>query len=311
MAGTFKNSLGLRRSPSSAPVPMIVSVDPSIVTGENCSSGCTVSFHVSTADDYSAVEKITLERSLPGLWIEEDAVVAPLPAPDWTLTCQFDEHFTDGPHVFRAVFHCQDGSKIPSFPAFVSSQRSMPVLISSFAPEISDAGVVLRWTVANGVGLKGFNIYRSSSEGGDFQRINEQLIPVDHGNEYADLTLAGGHTYWYRLGALDDEGEWMSQTLSITVPKGALALYQNHPNPFNPTTIISFTLPERARVTLAIYDVAGKLVKTLVDHRVVEGYREETWDGKDANGNPASSGVYFYRLTTGDRTLTKKMVLVK
>ena len=90
-----------------------------------------------------------------------------------------------------------------------------------------------------------------------------------------------------------------------------LALHQNTPNPFNPSTTISFTLPERARVTLTVYDVQGRLVRTLVDEMAGEGYQERIWDGKDASGNPVGSGVYFYRLTAGDKTLTKKMVLLK
>jgi hypothetical protein len=88
-------------------------------------------------------------------------------------------------------------------------------------------------------------------------------------------------------------------------------LYQNVPNPFNPTTTISFVLPERTRATLSIYDVEGRLVRTLVDEIIGEGYQERTWDGKDANGNQVGSGVYFYRLTAGDKTLTKKMVLLR
>ena len=89
------------------------------------------------------------------------------------------------------------------------------------------------------------------------------------------------------------------------------ALGTVRPNPFNPTTTISFTLPERARVTLSIYDVEGRLVRTLLDEVVGEGYQERIWNGRDAGGTPVSSGVYFYRLTAGGKTLTKKMVLLK
>jgi len=95
---------------------------------------------------------------------------------------------------------------------------------------------------------------------------------------------------------------------------GALSrfeLFQNFPNPFNPTTTISFVLGERARVVLAVYDVEGKLVKTIVDDVIAEGYQERIWDGKDSRENPVSSGVYFYCLTAGDKTLTKKLVFIK
>ncbi len=89
------------------------------------------------------------------------------------------------------------------------------------------------------------------------------------------------------------------------------ALNQNYPNPFNPTTTISFALPEMVRARLAIFDLEGKLVRTLVDEILSEGVKHAIWDGKDARGNPASSGVYFYRLKAGDKVLTKKMVLLK
>ncbi len=88
-------------------------------------------------------------------------------------------------------------------------------------------------------------------------------------------------------------------------------LAQNSPNPFNPTTEISYELPEDGFVTLKIYDVSGKLVRTLV-----EGFRSgqphvETWNGKDSLSRPVASGVYFYRLTAGNFVETRRMVLLR
>jgi len=311
VAAGASHDLAIRRSPATCGVPAILSFDPTLVTSGNCSGSCTVSFHVSSEDDYSQVQKITLERSLPGLWVEVDSIVTPIPDPDWTLTCEIDGHYTDGPHTFRAVFQCQDGSRSYSFPVFVTAERGVPVLISTFEAEHSESGVFLHWTIVQGVGLQGFNIYRSLEEGGTFERINEQLIPANQGNEYVDREASAGTTYWYRLGAVADDGEWMSQTVSIVLPARDLTLHQNVPNPFNPSTTISFTLPERARVTLSIYDVQGRLVRTLIDEVVGEGLEERSWDGKDASGNQVGSGVYFYRLTAGDKTLMKKMVMLR
>ncbi|UCG50542.1 MAG: T9SS type A sorting domain-containing protein [Candidatus Latescibacterota bacterium] len=95
------------------------------------------------------------------------------------------------------------------------------------------------------------------------------------------------------------------------VPPARLALDQNHPNPFNPSTTISFTLPTRTKTVLSIYNVEGKLVATLVDETLDAGFKDVTWHGKDVRGNQVSTGVYFYRLTAGNQTLTKKMVLLK
>ncbi len=83
------------------------------------------------------------------------------------------------------------------------------------------------------------------------------------------------------------------------------------PNPFNRSTTISFTLPERANTRLSIYNIEGKLVTTLINGILNDGYIQTTWDGNDSHGNPVSSGVYFYRLKAGSEVLTKKMVLLK
>jgi flagellar hook assembly protein FlgD len=74
---------------------------------------------------------------------------------------------------------------------------------------------------------------------------------------------------------------------------------------------MSFTLPELVSVTLSIYDVEGRRVRTLVEETMKEGYHERIWDGTDANGTSVGSGVYFYRIRAGNRTITKKMVLLK
>ncbi len=89
-------------------------------------------------------------------------------------------------------------------------------------------------------------------------------------------------------------------------------LAQNVPNPFNPSTAITFTVRHRTHVELTVYDVAGRRVRTLVSESRVPGlvHRVE-WNGRGDNGGRVASGVYFYRLTTGGFTRTKKMVLLK
>ena len=89
------------------------------------------------------------------------------------------------------------------------------------------------------------------------------------------------------------------------------ALYANYPNPFNPTTTIRFDLQRRGSVSLAVYDIRGTLVRTLVDDERGAGIHEATWDGRDARGRSVASGIYFYRLEAGDFVRTRKMVLVK
>jgi hypothetical protein len=295
----------------SCAIPEIDSYDPTVVTPENCSTGCTVSFVANTPDDYSSVTKITLERYRQGSWIPEDSLVAPLPAPAWTLTCEMDQHFTDGEHIFHVVFHCGDGSRGVSQTATVLAARGVATAIGAFGAEYSQKGVVLRWDVGSDATLRGFNIYRSLRAETGFERINGDLISAANRNEYTDGDVSRGRTYWYRLGAVDGDGEWASQIVSITVPIASVALHQNTPNPFNPTTSISYFLPDRSRARLVIYDVEGRYVKSLVDDVVDAGVREVVWNGTDAKGQSVSTGVYFYRLTVGNRSLTKKMLLLK
>jgi subtilisin family serine protease len=90
-----------------------------------------------------------------------------------------------------------------------------------------------------------------------------------------------------------------------------LTLYQNYPNPFNPATTISFRLEQKARVNLTVYNILGERVKVLIDGDREAGSQAVTWDGTDANGASVASGVYFYRLTADDQTLTRKMSLLK
>lgn len=98
--------------------------------------------------------------------------------------------------------------------------------------------------------------------------------------------------------------------VDTSIPK-VYALGQNHPNPFNPMTNISFDLPKAGMTRLAIYDVRGRLVKELVNGPLGEGRHVETWHGEDGYGQRVSSGVYYYRISSGDYTAVKSMVLLK
>jgi len=88
-------------------------------------------------------------------------------------------------------------------------------------------------------------------------------------------------------------------------------LEQNFPNPFNPMTVIRFSLPDQMQVKIVLYDVLGRLVRTLVDKELPAGDREVMWDGKSDGGVNAPSGVYLCRITAGRETAVRRMLLVK
>lgn len=88
-------------------------------------------------------------------------------------------------------------------------------------------------------------------------------------------------------------------------------LRQNFPNPFNPTTMIPFSLQANDAVSLDVYNVSGQKVRTLVNSVLAAGSHSVVWDGRGDNGLSVGSGIYFYRLTTSDRQLTERMILMK
>ncbi|MBK7142923.1 MAG: T9SS type A sorting domain-containing protein [bacterium] len=102
----------------------------------------------------------------------------------------------------------------------------------------------------------------------------------------------------------------MSVEVSQTVP-AEFRLEQNVPNPFNPTTVISYTLNSPGRVTLEVYNVYGRQVIKLVDAYQSAGIHDVTWHAVDQSGEPIASGLYFYRLSTGTDVATRKMLLLK
>jgi hypothetical protein len=90
-----------------------------------------------------------------------------------------------------------------------------------------------------------------------------------------------------------------------------LALEKNYPNPFNPRTNISFVLPADGSARLQVYDMRGRLVKTLHDGALTAGYHTVMWDGTDNSGQRVASGVFLYRLVSGDQVFSRKMLLMK
>ncbi len=101
-----------------------------------------------------------------------------------------------------------------------------------------------------------------------------------------------------------------SQTAEMVLPR-VLAIEGNHPNPFNPQTVIEFSVPVANNVELTVFDMRGVRVKTLVNDVLDAGYHQAIWMGRDDGGRMVASGAYFYRLRSGKEALVGKMLLVK
>lgn len=119
-----------------------------------------------------------------------------------------------------------------------------------------------------------------------------------------DITIADGQRLIVRIGA-------NVVGIAEDMLPAAFTLESNYPNPFNPSTTIRYALPEAARVRLSIYDLSGRLVRTLVSAEENPGYKQVVWNGRNQAGDALSSGVYLYRLEAGEFVQTRKMLFLK
>jgi hypothetical protein len=172
-------------------------------------------------------------------------------------------------------------------------------------------GVELKWRVAADEDIRGVNVYRGTG-GGPWHRLNTKGLISPSESHYTDTTAGGGASYRYVVAAVKADGsEVRSREVLVQTRAYEVALHQNVPNPFNPTTTISFTLPAKTLVDLTVFDVNGAFVTTVVHGVRDEGLTEAVWKGTNERGNPVASGVYFYRLKAGKTEITRKMVLLR
>ena len=96
----------------------------------------------------------------------------------------------------------------------------------------------------------------------------------------------------------------------MTVPT-VFALEQNYPNPFNPSTQIRYAIPDQSMVTISIYDMMGRKIRTLIQGNISAGYHTTVWNATNDKGLPVGAGMYIYTIRTGTYHQMKKMVLLK
>lgn len=196
---------------------------------------------------------------------------------------------------------------------------TVPVELVSFSARVVDSEVVLEWVTASESNNFGFQVQRKAGDG-EWLRIGfvSGAGTTTETQRYTFRDAAAGPgVLFYRLKQLDTDGAFeYTQAVSVTfgVPE-VFALAQNYPNPFNPTTEIRYQIPARdaiARDTeLAVYNLLGQKVRTLVREQQGPGFYSVTWDATDEAGIPLPSGVYAYQLRSGGFAAVKKMLLVR
>jgi FG-GAP repeat/FlgD Ig-like domain len=170
---------------------------------------------------------------------------------------------------------------------------------------------VLTWDEPYVVDLAGYRVYRRT-DGGAYVFVEPSVAPTWTDN------ASDPWQHQYAVTAVDDadnESPMIEQGTATSAPDVAalrgLILSQNAPNPFNPSTVIRFSLRESGPARLRIFDEAGRLVTALINEEVSAGEHSVRWNGTDSRGRSVSSGVYFYRLEYADLQQTRKMVLVE
>ena len=180
----------------------------------------------------------------------------------------------------------------------------------------------VEWTASDNVGVTSIDILRSWDSGATFPDTIAAGEPND-GSFMWTVPESTNTTSRIRVIARDAAGlAWYDDSDAdfSTEPESGIpdptspartALRQNTPNPFNPVTRISYSIRSRSSVYLGIYDVTGRLVRTLVDAELPANDYVAVWDGRTDEGGEAGSGVYFYRLMTDKREIERKMILLR
>jgi hypothetical protein len=203
-----------------------------------------------------------------------------------------------------------------------AGEVSLPVELSTFTARQEKNSVILEWQTGSETDNLGFIIERKETNNEFIERAsyanNEELKGAGNTSVRSDYTftdnnVVSGVTYEYRISDVDYSGKveiLKTITINITenstdIPK-TYALNSAYPNPFNPTTTISYDLPNSSFVTISVYDITGNLVENLMNENKEAGSYSVKW-----NASNISSGIYLYRLVTNDFVSTKKLILLK
>ena len=186
-------------------------------------------------------------------------------------------------------------------------------LLQSFSTEAAASSVTIRWSLSEMESGAELRVSRMTDAAAVY------VIDEDPGIDreglsftYTDDDVEPGREYSYLVEYSSGDG-WSTliETDRIGIPFAPLALMPNYPNPFNPSTRITYSVPETGHVSLVVYDVSGRLVRVLVNEMQGPGRYVENWDGMNDEGRPVASGTYFCRLVTAKRAETRKMLLMR
>ncbi len=230
-----------------------------------------------------------------------------------TATSYVDETWTPQSNTCYYILSAVDRSGNVGACSELAPDETVATLLESFALNVAGSRVELAWRLSACDENMEFAVLRAGDPGGNFEELPAAgLIRDGLGFVYRDAGCAPGASYRYRVECTNGaKTTTLFETERIVTPAMPLALHQNSPNPFNPSTTIRYYLPERMRVRLEVFDVSGRLVARLADGEQSPGEKAVQWDGRGMRGERASSGVYYYRLQAGKEVISRTMVLLR
>jgi hypothetical protein len=180
----------------------------------------------------------------------------------------------------------------------------------------------IKWVATDNIGVDSVNIYYSIDGGATFpytvaggepdDSVYVWTVPDTPSDSCVIRIVAYDPSFNTGQDVSDAFFSIHSQIDTELVPEAArFGMLENYPNPFNPTTRIEFSLGERAQVSMRIYDMSGKVVRTLVNETMSVGRHSASWNGEDEYGRPVASGIYVCRLEAAGKTALRKMVLLR
>ncbi len=219
------------------------------------------------------------------------------------------------------------GQNVPTGPqpyavAVIGGGLFIPVNLESFGAVYrpDQGGVLVDWSTASEQDNLGFFVFRANALGAVYDQVNDVMIPgagttaACSQYSYLDSRVDAG-IHYYKLQQVDSDGTIktygpVSVSVSIPIPD-RFSLGPAVPNPFNETVELSYSIPQRTRVRIALYDVQGRMVRLLVDGEQDPAQHKTIWDGCDADGNKMSPGQYLYRMETKRFVETRKVILFR
>jgi len=281
----------------------------------------------------------------PSTWGQNSMTFSPIfiigEGPNGAIYTRWRVSYNEAPND---SFGPKDYGEVEDYGPVADKDQGKPppaISISTFTGASEGDCVLLNWQTETELDNVGFAVYRNDTKDGKYAKIG--FVPAAEDSEtsndyqFTDKEVEQGQTYFYYLEDVDLKGEKSkseiikvvmppakSEVIKVVVPPANLvipipskfALLQNYPNPFNPDTWLPYQLAHDANVIIRIYDVKGRVIRTLDLGQREAGYylnkgKAAYWDGKDTTGQSVSSGVYFYSFKAGDFSTVRKMVIIK